>query len=919
MDVSFGNEIKKFGDGIELEIFGQSHAEKIGVRIKGLPAGLKIDKNRLQAFLERRAPGRNDWSTTRREADRPEFISGVKPAAEAAAPAEAEEAAGNGEANILETDGNILEAVIYNTDVRSHDYADTASVPRPAHADWPAWVKYGEIAPGGGQFSARMTAPLCIAGGIFMQWLKDAGIEIHAHIASIGDVMDAGCESAASCDVSGKAFPVIDDDRGEEMKKLISEVKGEGDSIGGTIECCITGLAAGIGSPIFGSIESKICQTVFAVPAVKGIEFGSGFAVSGMKGSENNDAFCVSDGQVLTKTNNHGGILGGLSSGMPVIFRTAMKPTPSIALEQDSVDLNKMEEVKLRVSGRHDPCIVPRAVPCIEAAAAVAIFDMMLEEGRIVADQAKAPAGAETMAEAGSSPEARQAEQATAEEQTAPKDLQGCRDEIDKIDKKLAMLLEDRLDIARQVIRYKDQLGLQILDRTREEELIDGLRGFCREETLTYIQHNFEKIMAESRRFQEDHRLKFGLLGKNLGHSHSPRVHGMLGGYDFGLFDRDEEQLDDFLKNGAFKGLSVTMPYKRAVMPYCEELSERAKACNSVNAIVRRDDGTLYGDNTDYYGFKYTVESSGVDVSGAKALVLGSGGVSGTVINVLRDLGADPIINISRSGEDNYENLDRHSDAQIIVNATPVGMFPKAGVSPIDLEMFPECRGVFDVVYNPLRTKIMLDAKARGIPAFGGLKMLVAQAAAACELFTGKAVEDWEIDAVTNRLQTELEHIILIGMPGCGKTTAGRILSTKTGREFYDLDEQIRAESGRIPEEIIREDGIDAFREIETETLRKIVRDPSRQNTESGLVISTGGGIVERDENRELLQENGWIVYVQRPLEDLPTENRPVTQSDGIEAIYDRRHGKYEDWSDFEVDNKNPVETAEIIEQIVQI
>ena len=863
-----------FGEKMKIEIYGQSHAEAIGVRIEGLPAGMSIDQERLQAFLDRRAPGRNEWSTSRKEPDKPVFLSGVR----------------ERDAK-METDGDILVAEIRNTNIRPNDYTNTSVVPRPAHADYPAWVKYGEIASGGGAFSARMTAPLCIAGGICMQWLAEMGITVQAHIKSIGNIEDAAFDpcsqiDACKCDIAKKEFPVIDESRGEAMKTLIAHVKEEGDSIGGSIECMILGLEAGIGEPIFGSIESRVCQAIFAVPAVKGIEFGKGFAVSKMTGSENNDPYHIEAGIVKTKTNNHGGILGGLSSGMPILFHVAMKPTPSIAKEQESVDLNGMTETTLQVKGRHDPCIVPRAVPCIEAAAAIAICDLLMEEGVIHNDDM---------------------------------DLSACRHQIDRIDRQLAGLLEERLDVVRDVIRYKERNGLPVLDSSREKTLLDGLAESCREETLPYIQKDFEAIMAVSRQFQEEHRLQYGLLGKKLGHSHSPYIHQMLGGYEYGLYERTEEQLDEFMRNGRFKGISVTMPYKRAVMPYCSSLSDRAKACNSVNTIVRLPDGSLYGDNTDYVGFRYTVEQSGVDVSSAKALVLGSGGVSGTVINVLKDLGADPVINVSRAGEDNYENLERHSDAEIIVNATPVGMFPKAGVSLIDLEMFPRCKGVFDLVYNPLKTKIMLDAEKRGIPAFGGLAMLVAQAAEGCRLFTGQAVSDEKVEACIKQMQSELEHIILIGMPGCGKTTVGKLLAQKTGRAFVDLDEQIARETGRTPEEIIRTDGIDAFRDIETDTLQNVVRDASRTNTQAGLIIATGGGIVEREENASLLRENGCVIYLRRPLEELPANNRPVTQSDGLAAIYERRHEKYETWSDVTIDNKTPGETADIIEQIVYI
>lgn len=360
-----------------MEIYGQSHAECIGVRIEGLPAGRRIDTEQLQRFLERRAPGRNAWSTPRKEADRPVFLSGAGPETADA---------GNG---ILVTDGGMLEAVIHNTNVRPQDYGNTSVVPRPGHADYPAWVKYGQIASGGGQFSARLTAPLCIAGGIFLQWLEAHGIGITAHIASIGSIRDTDLETALRDGRKAEAgqplvdpeFPVIDREKGEAMKALIAETKAAGDSIGGSIECRITGVPAGLGSPLFGSIESRLCQVLFAVPAVKGIEFGSGFGVTEMKGSENNDPFRIGPAGVETTTNHHGGILGGLSSGMPILFRTAMKPTPSIAMPQESVDLSTMTQTELQIKGRHDPCIVPRAVPCIEAAAAAAIGDLMLEEG----------------------------------------------------------------------------------------------------------------------------------------------------------------------------------------------------------------------------------------------------------------------------------------------------------------------------------------------------------------------------------------------------------------------------------------------------------------------------------------------------------------------------------------------------------
>lgn len=344
------------GENIRLTIFGQSHSKAIGMTLEGVPAGERIDPDRLSAFLERRAPGRNGYSTARKEPDSPEFLSGL---------------VGN------VTCGAPITAVIYNTDARSGDYEATKDIPRPGHADYTARIKYGghEDHAGGGHFSGRLTAPLCIAGGICLQLLEKEGIEIAARIASIGGIADEG---DFAFPVSNKAFPTVSDEKGDAMKALIEGKRAEGDSVGGVIECRVTGLPAGLGDPIFGGAENRISAIVFGIPAVKGIEFGAGFAAADMTGSGNNDAFYSENGKIYTKTNNCGGILGGITNGMPLIFRAAIKPTPSIAKEQDSVDMKTLENVKLKVTGRHDPCIVPRAVPCVEAAAAVAIYDMLL-------------------------------------------------------------------------------------------------------------------------------------------------------------------------------------------------------------------------------------------------------------------------------------------------------------------------------------------------------------------------------------------------------------------------------------------------------------------------------------------------------------------------------------------------------------
>ena len=350
-----------YGENLKLSIFGQSHGPAIGMTLDGIPAGLPVDLEVLQVFLNRRAPGQNNWSTPRREEDRPEFLSGLLDGFTCGAP---------------------IAAVIYNKNTRSGDYANLRDCPRPGHADYTAQVKYGgfQDAAGGGHFSGRLTAPLCIAGGLCKQWLAEMGIRVAARIAAIaGEADDIALDPLhPQLERIGRDFPVLSPAAGERMRQKIAQARAEGDSVGGLIECYITGLPAGLGEPMFGGVESRIAQIVYGIPAVKAVEFGIGCSASSLRGSQCNDAFSVEDGRIVTLTNNAGGILGGITNGMPVIFRTTIKPTPSISCQQQSVSLSRGEVQELVVKGRHDPCIVPRAVPVVEAAAAIAIYDLIL-------------------------------------------------------------------------------------------------------------------------------------------------------------------------------------------------------------------------------------------------------------------------------------------------------------------------------------------------------------------------------------------------------------------------------------------------------------------------------------------------------------------------------------------------------------
>lgn len=355
MSFSYGNKIK-------ITSFGQSHSPMMGVVIEGIPAGFKIDGEKLSAFMARRAPGGDEFSTPRKEGDKVRFVSGLVDGVTCGAP---------------------LCGIIENTNTRGSDYQNLRDIPRPGHADFAAWAKFGDNrdVSGGGQFSGRLTATLCIAGGICKQLLEERGIAVGAHISSIGNIEDDRFDPCNVKEVDfpeNKAFPVLNDEKGELMKEEILRTKKDGDSIGGTIECAILGVEPGTGETLFGGWESAISSAVFAIPAVKGIEFGRGFEVSTLRGSENNDPFIIKDGKIITETNNHGGILGGISSGMPIIFRAAFKPTPSISKEQKSVSLSKKENTTLVVKGRHDPCILKRATVCVEAAAAIVTANMVL-------------------------------------------------------------------------------------------------------------------------------------------------------------------------------------------------------------------------------------------------------------------------------------------------------------------------------------------------------------------------------------------------------------------------------------------------------------------------------------------------------------------------------------------------------------
>ncbi len=400
--------------------------------------------------------------------------------------------------------------------------------------------------------------------------------------------------------------------------------------------------------------------------------------------------------------------------------------------------------------------------------------------------------------------------------------------------------------------------------------------------------------------------MEYGLLGERLGHSFSPQIHRDLAGYDYQLLPTPPEAVEDLFARRAFQGLNVTIPYKRTVMPLCDEIDPRAAAIGAVNTVVNRN-GRLTGYNTDIDGFLYMARRAGVDMAGKKVVILGSGGTSRTARAAAGELGAREIITVSRHGEDNYQNLSRHADAQVLVNTTPVGMYPNWGQSPVSLESFPALEGVLDVVYNPLRTALLLQAEERGLPRSCGLPMLVAQAKRAAELFTGRNIDDSRTEAVLHGLRGQLTNIVLIGMPGCGKTTVGRALAGKLGRTFVDLDEEIVRRAGMSIPEIFAREGEAGFRERESALVREF-------GERTGLVVSTGGGVVTRRENYIPLKQNGLLLHLRRDPAALPTDGRPLSQATAPEELWRRRAPLYAAFADGEIDNNGTL--ARTLEQI---
>lgn len=774
-----------FGSKFKVTLGGCPSQREITVKIEGVPEGTVIDYGQISDLIRRWDDRTGRYGEDEREEYEREIIwkTGV--------------ISFGGELGIV-TDSTV-EAVVESPAPDIDEWEEYKLIPRPGHADFAAVMKDGPKADfiGGGRFSEDLTLGLCVAGAVAKQILAGRGVEVLSDIAEI----------------SGSKNPLTFDD-------IIESTVVEEDSVGGVVECAVMGLEAGsCGDSYFDGLRPKLAQAVFGIPGVCGVEFGSGFAGTSLSGSENNDPYVIDeDGNVRTSSNNHGGILGGVATGMPIVLRAAVSPAPSIGKEQVSVNLDTMKPEYITIKGKKTACNVSQTAACVEAAAAAAVLDALLLEEK------------ETVAEEGSS------------------------------------------------------------------EDIDHMAG-----------HEEGKTGARP----------FGLLGRKLGYSFSLDIHRQIGEaagrtYDYVLFEKEPEELEAFIKGGEWEGLNVTVPYKEDVIPFLDKLSEEAAAIGAVNTIVRKD-GRLIGYNTDYYGFMHTLDANEVQVEDAKCLVLGAGGASKAVCAVLKDMGAGQVVVMSRKGETTFADIADHKDADILINTTPVGMYPDTGKSLVYPGTFTKLKWVVDLIYNPIRTNLLCQAKKSLMEPISGLQMLVSQAVYSYMLFTDNVIEERDeiTEKIADAMRSEKQNILLIGMPGTGKTTVGTALADMLGRELFDTDEMIIARDGRPIPEIFADEGEEYFRDLESAAASEL-------SQKTGVIISGGGGIITREENYYALAENSFIVFLNRDLTLLPIEGRPLSQSQPLERLYQARLPLYRSWCDAEVDMNGltPEETAEKIMEV---
>lgn len=493
-------------------------------------------------------------------------------------------------------------------------------------------------------------------------------------------------------------------------------------------------------------------------------------------------------------------------------------------------------------------------------------------------------------------------------------DINDLRQQINDIDKELTALFNKRMNVSLEVAKHKIENNIPVLDKARENEILEKVMSESSPEIREFTRMLYENIFSLSRSFQEQYINKkkgiYGLIGKKLSHSYSPQIHSILGDYEYNIYEMEEDAVRTFLEKREFDAINVTIPYKKTVMPFLDKIDDSARKIGSVNTIVKDPDGTLTGYNTDYYGFSYMLKKGNINVKSKKVLILGDGGASLTVQSVVKDMGASEMIVVSLHTDTNYDNIHLHFDSDVIINTTPVGMYPNNLETLVDLDNFKNLSGVADVIYNPKSTQLILDAEKRNINNISGLYMLAAQAKKAAEYFFRKDYEESIIDYIAEKLSFELTNIILVGMPGCGKTTVGSELSKHYGRKFVDMDALIVEKTGKTIPEIFENEGEAGFRKIEAELAKEVGK-------EKDLIISTGGGVIVTEENHDALRQNGTVVFINRDIDVLPLDGRPLSLKNNLHEMYKKRLPLYRKICHAEVDGNGTVdEVAKRIEAL---
>lgn len=808
-----------------VEIEGASHAPYVGVRVSGLPRNMRIDLDAVQAFVDkRRAKDKGD--TPRREPDKIEWVEGIR-------------------------DGRVTGEVvahIANTNVRSGDYSAYNVTPRPSHADYAAKAKYGEDydVAGGGAFSGRMTAPMCVAGAIAMQYLKRKHITVAGGITRIGKV------ASDSLEFDEDGFPR----EREAMLREIEQAAAEHDSVGGEVTVVVKGVPAGWGDLMGDSLESRLSAGLFAVPAVKGVSFGSGFDLAAVRGSQANDPFAYRGRKVVTLSNHAGGINGGLANGQDIVIRVAFRPTPSIGLPQQTINLETKQNTIITVGGRHDACVVRRGQYAVLSAVALVIADVALQNERA--------------------------------------DIKTLREDINSIDHRMRALFEERMEVSVKVGEWKRERNQPVLVRSREEAV---LRSRTKGMDALY-KSAWTDVMQDVMRASRLKQTHFFLLGEKLPYTHSPAIHQTFG-LNYGVKEVKADEIDAVLHAPDFGGCNVTIPYKQTVKGHLNWLSDKAHELNSVNTIVKDRDGTLLGYNTDYEGLRQTLLLADIKVKGRLVAILGTGATAHTAQAVVKDLGARSIVMVSRTKGVTYDQVNRYQNAEVVINTTPVGTYPNVDAQAVDLALFPHLEGVMDLTYNPLRTDLLIQAAELGVKWTNGLPMLCIQAAQSAKLW-GVSQADWE-DAY-KVVRRKVDNLVLIGMPASGKTTVGQALAQALGKEFVDVDQEIEAREGKDIPSIFADKGEAYFRQVEREVIAQVA-------LSGGKVIATGGGAVKDPANVHALARQGRLVWLRRELDSLTGEGRPLSSSkDAIAKLWQERAPLYESAKDVAIDNDGTIE-----------